>query len=156
MNPNLWFWSIALATLGATVVCTALGVRRMRAKDVAGHKRMMLTASSLIGAFLVAYVLKVVALGHEDKSAWTQLDHTILYVHETGIAALLLGGLLALYRAWRFRGRLGADLVLPPEDDPLAGRLWHRRAGWTAVIGAALAFTTAVGVLARMFARAAG
>ena len=155
MSANLWFWSLALVTLGATVACAIHGVRRIRAKDVAGHKRMMTSASSLIGLFLVAYVVKVVMLGHEDKSAWTQLDYTILYTHEMGIAGLLLGGIVALYRAWWFRGRLGANLVLPPESDPLAGRAWHRRAGYTAVVGGAIAFATAVAVLTRMFIRAA-
>jgi uncharacterized membrane protein YozB (DUF420 family) len=156
MAANLWFWSLALATLGASVACAIHGVRRIRGKDVAGHKRMMTTASLLIGGFLVAYAAKVAVLGHEDKSAWTPFDYTILYVHETGIGALLLGGCVALYRAWRFRGRLGPSLVLPPESDPLAGRAWHRRAGYTALAGGVFALCTAVGVLMRMFMRAAG
>jgi arylsulfatase A-like enzyme len=67
---------------------------------------------------------------------------------------MLVGGAVAGYRAWRFRPRLGPALELPPE--PLPGRLWHRRAGWTALVGALFAFLTAAGVLAGMFARSPG
>jgi hypothetical protein len=60
-----------------------------------------------------------------------------------------------VWRAWRFRARLGPAFTLP-RDGKLPGRLPHRRAGWIAVIGAAMAFVTAGGVLVGMFARAAG
>lgn len=154
MNPNLAFWSLALVNLCVLVACTALGVRRIRARDVRGHRRMMLTAAWLVALFLVSYGVKLVFLGHEDKTGWTRLDFTVLYVHEACVTAMLMGGALALYRARRFRGRLGASWQLPPESDPLKGRRGHRRAGWTAITGAALAFVTAAGVLAGMFGRA--
>jgi uncharacterized membrane protein YozB (DUF420 family) len=154
VDPKLVFWSVALVDLATVVLCTGAGVRAIRRKDVRRHKRWMLTAGALILGFLVAYVGKVATLGKEDRSAWTAQDYNVLYAHETCIAVMLLAGGYALFRAWRFRGRLGPKLVLPPESDPLAGRLHHRRAGWVAVVSGVLAFVTAMGVWGGMFARA--
>lgn len=154
MDLNLVFWSAALANLAVVVFCTASGVRRIRAKDVAGHRRMMFTAISLVVLFLVSYVVKVGLLGREDKSAWTALDFAILYVHELCVTSMLIGGAIAVYRAAKFRAGLGPNLKLPPDTDPLKGLAGHRRAGWLAVVGSVLGFVTAIGVLAGMFARA--
>lgn len=154
MDPNLVFWSAALLNLGVIVFCTYSGVRRIRARDVAGHRRSMLTGMSLVGLFLVAYVAKVGLLGREDKSDWTRFDFAVLYVHELCVVAMLVGAGIALYRVARFRAGLGPGLVLPPDTNPLQGLQAHRRAGWVAVLGSVLGFVTAIGVLAGMFARA--
>jgi uncharacterized membrane protein YozB (DUF420 family) len=154
MDPKLAFWCVALVDLGVVVGCAMLGVRAIRRGNVRVHRRCMLTAAVLVGAFLAAYLLKVALLGREDRSLWTRLDHTVLYVHESCVAAMLVGGAYAGWRASRFRAHLGRSLSLPSR--PLPGRLRHRSAGWVAVVGAALAFATAGGVLAGMFVRAAG
>lgn len=154
MDPKLAFWCAAFANLGGVVVCTVAGVRAIRRGDVRVHRRWMVTASALVGVFLLAYLLKLGLLGREDRSLWSRLDHTVLYVHESFVAAMLLGGAFALWRASRFRAHLGRSLVLPSR--PLPGRMQHRSAGWIAVVGAALAFATAGGVLAGMFVRASG
>jgi arylsulfatase A-like enzyme/uncharacterized membrane protein YozB (DUF420 family) len=151
MDPKLLFWTGALVNLGVILVCVGRGVAAIRRRDVRRHRRRMLTAASLVGLFLVAYVVKVVVLGKEDRSLWTRLDYAVLYVHELCIAAMLVGGAVAGFRAWRFLPRLGPALELPAE--PLPGRVWHRRAGWTALVGSVFAFLTAAGVLAGMFAR---
>jgi uncharacterized membrane protein YozB (DUF420 family) len=129
-------------------------VRRIRAKDVAGHRRMMYTAISLVVLFLASYVVKVGMLGREEKLEWTPFDFTILYIHELCVTTMLIGGALAIYRAAKFRAGLGPNLKLPPDTDPLQGLERHRRAGWVAVVGSVLGFLTAIGVLAGMFARA--
>lgn len=154
MDPNLFFWSAALTDLGVVVFCTFTGVRRIRAKDVAGHRRMMYTAISLVVLFLASYVVKVGMLGREEKLEWTPFDFTILYIHELCVTTMLIGGALAIYRAAKFRAGLGPNLKLPPDTDPLQGLERHRRAGWVAVVGSVLGFLTAIGVLAGMFARA--
>lgn len=154
MDPKLAFWCVALVDLGVVVGCAMLGVRAIRRGNVRLHRRCMLTAAALVAAFLAAYLLKVALLGREDRSLWTRLDHTVLYVHESCVAAMLVGGAYAGWRASRFRAHLGRSLSLPSR--PLPGRLRHRRAGWVAVVGAALAFATAGGVLAGMFVRTAG
>src|SRR5262245_42112950 len=154
MDAKLVFWCVVLANLGAIVGFAATGVQAVRRGDVRTHRRRMLTAASLVGLFLVSYLLKVAVLGREDRSLWSSLDRTVLYVHETFVVAMLGGGGFAAFRAWRFRARLGPAFALPREALP--GAQVHRRAGWIAVVGAALAFVTAGGVLAGMFARAAG
>jgi uncharacterized membrane protein YozB (DUF420 family) len=153
VDPNLVFWSAALANLGVVVFCTSTGVKRIRAKDVAGHRRMMFTAISLVIFFLVSYLVKVGMLGREDKSAWTTFDFVILYLHELCVTSMLIGGAIAIYRAAKFRAGLGPNLKLPPDTNPLQGLQRHRRAGWVAVVGSVLGFVTAIGVLAGMFAR---
>jgi uncharacterized membrane protein YozB (DUF420 family) len=154
MDPKLAFWCAALANLGLILVFAALAVRAVRRGDVRAHRRRMLTAAALVGLFLVSYLVKVAVLGREDRSLWSAFDRAVLYVHETCVAAMLGGGIFAGIRAWRFRARLGPALALPRESLP--GRVPHRRAGWIALVGAALAFVTAGGVLAGMFARASG
>jgi len=156
VDPNLVFWSVALANLAVVVACALTGVRRIRAKDVAGHRRMMLAAMSLVVLFLASYAVKVRVLGKEDKSMWTTLDFAVLYVHETCVVVMLIGSAIALYRAARFRAGLGPNLKLPPDTNPIQGLRAHRRAGRIAVAGSVLGFVTAIGVLAGMFARAGG
>jgi uncharacterized membrane protein YozB (DUF420 family) len=155
VDAKLVFWCAALANLGAIMGFAATGVMAVRRGDVRTHRRRMLTAAALVGLFLVSYLIKLAVLGREDRSQWTSLDRGVLYVHETFVAAMLLGGGYAAWRAWRFRARLGPAFVLP-RDGALPGGAPHRRAGWVSVVGAALAFATAGGVLAGMFARIGG
>jgi uncharacterized membrane protein YozB (DUF420 family) len=154
MDPKLIFWCVAFANLGVIVVCAVAAVRAVHRGDIRAHRRLMLTSAVLVGVFLAGYLLKLALLGREDRSAWSHLDHVILYVHESFVALMLLGGAFAGWRASRFRAHLGRSLTLPSK--PLPGRRQHRGAGWIAVVGASLAFATAGGVLAGMFVRASG
>lgn len=147
MDPKLWFWTGALANLGAVVGCGFAGVRAIRRGEVRRHRLFMGSAAGLIGLFLVAYAVKVPLLGREDRSAWTRLDHAVLYVHELCIAVMLLAGATALVQAWRARARI--DLDAPPPSLPL-----HGRAGRIAAWAGLFAFLTAGGVWAGMLARA--
>lgn len=152
MDPKLLFWTGALANLAVIVACGALGVRAIRRGDAATHRTLMVASAALVGLFLVSYVAKVAVLGGEDRSAWTALDHALLYVHELCIAVMLVAGGVALALAWRFRRRV--DRVRPPPEAFLPGRAAHRRAGWAAAVGGLLAFATAVGVWWGMVERA--
>jgi uncharacterized membrane protein YozB (DUF420 family) len=151
VDPKLLFWCVALANLGVVVGFSVQGVRAIRRGDVRAHRRSMLVAGGLVAFFLLSYVLKVVLLGREDRSLWSALDHAVLYVHETCVAVMLVGGAWAALRGWRFLARLGPELELP--EEPLPGRVSHRRAGWVAVVGGTLGFVTAIGVLVGMFGR---
>jgi uncharacterized membrane protein YozB (DUF420 family) len=155
VNAKLLFWTAALANLALVVACGARGVRAIRRGEVRAHRRMMLTACALVALFLASYVAKVAVLGHEDRSAWTALDHAILGTHELCIAAMLLAGGYALFRGLRFQARLRPSWSIPPDRDALPGREEHRRAGSIAKWSGALAFVTAIGVWAGMLLRAA-
>ncbi len=155
MNSNLAFWCFALLDLGAVVTCVALGVARVRAGDIAAHRRSMLGAVTLVGVFLLSYLVKLAVLGREDRSDWTSFDFAALYIHESFVAAMLLGGALALWRARGFRGQLGEGWRLPEDGQPLEGVERHRLAGRLAAVGALLAFACALAVLAGMFSRVA-
>ncbi len=153
MDPKLLFWTLALVNLGLILWCVRMGVGHARAGRIRAHRRFMLTAGGLIVWFLVAYLGKVAWLGREDRSAWTALDLAVLYVHETCVVVMLVGGAVALYRARRLRAQLGPDLTLP-SDGRLDGAPEHGRAGRVAAWGALLSFATAGGVLAGMYLRA--
>jgi uncharacterized membrane protein YozB (DUF420 family) len=134
------------------VACALAGVWRVRHLRPHGHRRMMLTAAALIGLFLVSYVVKVALLGREDRSTWDAGSLWLLYVHEACVAAMLVGGGIAVTRARRF-GVLWDGERLAPEASERDRRL-HRLAGWVAVAGSVLALVTAAGVLVGMYSRA--
>jgi len=152
---HLAFWTAAWIDLGAVLALALLGVRQIRRGAWRAHRRSMLGAALLVGLFLVAYLLKVQWLGHEDLAAWTGAQRWVLRVHEAGIAAMLLGGALAGWRAWRFRDTLPRGPQLPAGDERSRERAGHRLAGRVAVAGAALAWLTAALLLAGMYARGA-
>ena len=156
LDPKLVYWTGALANLLVIVVCAAVAVARIRRGDVRGHKRLMLTASSLVVLFLVSFVLKGRILGAEDVAAWSTFHRNVLRTHETFVLAMLLGGAYAGSRAWRFRRTLGLGPLQPPTDASRRDRSRHRIGGWIAVVGSALGFATAAVVLAGMFERAGG
>ena len=153
MDPKLAFWTFAWIDLGVVLTCATLGVRAMRRRRVQTHRRLMVVAASLVGVFLVSYVFKVIFLGRESLDRWSVADRAVLYTHELCVAAMLIGGGYALWRALRFRSSLPSGPLLPPDENPAAGRAAHRRAGRIAVVGSALAFATATLVLIGMYAR---
>ena len=57
MDANLVFWCLALLDLGAVAVCTAVGVRRARAGNLAAHRRSMLAAVLAVTAVIVVAFL---------------------------------------------------------------------------------------------------
>jgi uncharacterized membrane protein YozB (DUF420 family) len=156
MDPKLLYWTGALINLIVIVTCALIAVRRIRRRDVRGHRRMMLCAATLVTLFLLSYVLKRVLLGAEDRGSWAWHDLALLYVHEFCIAVMLVGGVRAAFCARRLRAQLGDELQLPRDPRSLAGASAHRIAGRAAVIAGLLALLTAAGVLAGMYARSAG
>jgi uncharacterized membrane protein YozB (DUF420 family) len=154
MDPKLLFWTGALALMGAVVLVAGSGVRRRRAGDVAGHRRAMLLACALVGVFLLAYVVKVIGLGHERTLEWSAGDRLVLYVHEACVALMLGAGALAGSRARLLRATRNATGSAADPVAPAALARWHRGAGWVAVVAAAAGWLTALLVLAGMYRRA--
>jgi len=153
MDAKVLYWTGALINLGVIISLVVTAVRHVRRGDVARHRRNMLIACSLVGAFLGSYVLKVAFLGRERLSEWSEAHRVVLYVHETCVLLMLIAGAVALSQAWRMRKT--RNVTRQPGDSlaPESTRRWHRRAGWSAAFGSALGLLTAAVVLAGMVAR---
>ena len=141
-DPKLWFWTFALANMLASVALAAAAVRRVRRREIAGHRRLMRIAASLVVLFLVSYVVKVAALGREQLELWDPRYVNVLRFHELCIAVMVLAGGRALW--------LGAKEGF---RDPGRARS-HRIAGRTALVSALLGVASASYVLFGMFERA--
>jgi len=156
MNPNLLFWTAALANLLLISGLALFGLRYARRGEIARHRRAMKLASLLVGTFVVAYVLKLALLGREDRSEWTLFDLWMLRIHELFVAQMMLAGAVAWSRVRRLQAtRLVTRDAADPAPEPRDLRI-HRIAGRLAVAGAVLSAVLAVGVLAGMYVRALG
>ncbi len=156
MNPGLYFWTAALVNLAIVCATAILGVRCARRGEIARHRQAMKIASWLVVAFLLSYVLKVLVIGREDMSVWSSFDVWVLRFHELFVISMLGAGSAAWIQSRKLVGtRIVTRDPKDPEPDPKALR-WHRRAGWSALLGALLGFALAIGVLAGMFQRALG
>lgn len=153
MDAKFGFWCLALLNMSVLFGFIVAGVRQIRRGDVASHKRSMITATCLVGLFLVSYLFKASLLGKEDMSVWSEFHVLNLRIHESFVLLMLLAGGFAIWRASKMAGMRN---VTRQREDPVAPDAmvrWHTRAGWTAVVSAALGLATAAIVLAGMFAR---
>ena len=106
MDGKLLYWTGAFINFAAVCALALVGVKRIRARDVRGHRRMMLASSALVLGFLVSYVLKLMVLGPENLLVWDSLSRWSLRIHESWIAIMILCGAYAGYRAFGFRRSL--------------------------------------------------
>ena len=154
MDPKLAFWTAALGNLSVIVVLVTVGIVNIRRGRVAIHRRCMQTSAWLVAGFVAAYALKLTLLGREQLSVWSSGAISNLRFHEVCVLTMVVGGLVALFRARQMRAT--RNVTRDPED-PVASEMtvrWHHRAGWSAAVGAGLGFATAIFVLAGMFDRA--
>jgi uncharacterized membrane protein YozB (DUF420 family) len=154
MDPKLFFWCWALANMALVLGLGVRGWRAIRAQRVDAHRRAMVWAGFWVVAFLVAYVVKSIVLGKEDRSLWSTAELVNLRVHESFVAGMLVAGVTAFVLGRRLAT---TRRVTQREADPLAppdAISRHRLAGRIALLGAVLGFLTACGVLAGMLARA--
>ena len=154
MDGKLLYWTGAFINFAAVCALALVGVKRIRAKDVRGHRRMMLASSALVLGFLVSYVLKLMVLGPENLLVWDSLSRWSLRIHESWIAIMILCGAYAGYRAFGFRRSLPTTGLLEDRLSPSAGRRHHRIAGRIAVVASLCALATASIVLYGMYLRA--
>lgn len=151
LDPKVTYWTAALANMVAAFALAAFGVRRIRRAEVAGHRRLMKTAGTLVVLFLVSYLVKVQVLGREALETWEPRFVNVLRFHELCVAVMVLAGGRALYLATTRK------LADPPTPDGVAARAKtarsHRRAGWTALVSCAMGAVTAGYVLYGMYSR---
>lgn len=147
MDPKVAYWTGAWINMALVVAFVLAGVRQARRGDYARHRTRMLAATSLVGLFLLSYVVKLMLLGREQLELWSRMHVSVLRFHELCVAALVLGGGVALTLAlWR-----GMPLAGSERRERTHRR--HRRAGWTALVGAVLGVISASWVLFGMYAR---
>ncbi len=141
LDPKLAYWTAALANMLAIVALAIVAVRRIRRREIAGHRRLMLSAAALVALFLVSYLAKVSLLGREQLELWDPRYVWTLRFHEACVAILVLAGSRALWLGAREGFR-----------DASRARS-HRRAGRTAVVSALLGVASAGYVLFGMYER---
>ena len=156
MDAKLAYWTAATLNMGVLLVFAASGIRRVRNSEVARHRSRMLTSVALVLGFVISYGVKLVALGREDLSIWSDAAIWTLRFHELCIFTMLVSGGLALRRGLALaRTRALSESEDAPE--PLPGALkGHGKAGRVAVFAASLGFLSACGVLSSMYGRALG
>ena len=134
----------------AIPVLAARGIRQIRRGEVLRHRRSMTTCALLVAAFLVSYPFKLALLGPEDLSVWSPAAINTLRFHETCVLAMVVGGAVAGTHAWRMRRSRNVTRERAEAPAPAKGGRCHRMAGWTAVVGAALAKSQGTAVLRQM------
>ncbi len=150
IDPNTAYWTAALVNMAVITCLVVAGIRAIRRERVRTHRRLMLSAATLVGLFLLSYPGKLWLLGREQLELWSRSYVGVLRFHEACVAAMVIGGGIALGQALRLGLRGWEDREL---DDLPKGTRLHRRAGWTAAVGASLGILAASYVLQGMYAR---
>jgi len=156
LDAKFVYWLAAWINMAFVVAFAARGFQRVKARAYATHKRTMLIASFLVGGFVVSYVFKVVLLGKEALETWEPAFRTVLYVHETCVLAMVVGGAIALWKGLRTGLNRLATEGAPATEDAVAfsrAATLHRRAGLTALVASVAGLVTATIVLYGMYHR---
>lgn len=151
IDPKTAYWTGALVNMAVVFGLLLAGALAIRRGRVRLHRRFMLTAAALVGLFLLSYVGKLALLGREQLEFWSRSYVWTLRFHEACVAGLVIGGGVAIYQAVELN--LIARESSPPGTRLPDGIHRHRRAGWTAIIGAGLGILSAAYVLQGMYAR---
>jgi len=147
MNWNLAFWIYAFCSLTAIVALTGLGVREARRGNAPRHRRFMMATVGVVVAFLLAYSIKLIVLGREDKSDWSRVRLVILYVHEASVLTMLVSGGVAIAIGRRIFPRFVSGEV---DELTSTARRRHARFGRICVAAAVLALVWGTVVLLGM------
>lgn len=151
MTPKLLFWLYAFLLTCTIMVAATKGIASARRGAYDQHRIWMNRAGSLIVAFVLSYVLKVIFLGKEDLDTWANVYVVILRIHESFIGLMLICGGYARLLARKFQHTIN--------DHPLNDR-WQRMRRRHAILGkisvaaAAAALLTASGLIIGMLQRA--
>ncbi len=130
MDLKTVLWYAVLTSLTAAYLVALTGVRAAKAHDLAYHSRRMIVASTIVGVWLVAYVLKQVLFGRErfgggDREYWALYvpmftAHMVLAVTTIGVGSynlylglrrLRYGSVGAMAAGLSVHRRLGTLLV---------------------------------------------
>lgn len=147
---NLMFWVYAYILTLSAIIFAIRGWRSVKNKDYATHQSMMGVAINLILFFVVSYVVKVLVLGREDRTNWSNFYLYTLYIHETFIALMLVTGAWARRLAYLFKASIGADQLSEVQQ---AQRKRHAQLGKACILSALCGLFTATIILVGMASR---
>lgn len=150
MTYNLYFWLYAYLLTMIAIGFALNGYKHIRRGNIAAHRKAMNRAIGLILFFVLSYIFKVILLGREDKSDWSNFYRLVLYVHESFIFLMLVSGTYARVLASRFKHSLTAEVISPIDRER---RRRHARLGKIAIFSTCCALITAVAILYGMFQR---
>ena len=150
MNANLMFWFYAYALTTTAMALALVAVSKIRKGEIQAHQKLMNTAITLILFFVLSYLVKMLALGREDKSAWHGFYLITLYIHESFIFLMLFFGGWARYLAAKFKPSLTQDQPSPLD---LRRRAKHRKIGTLCLSVTGCALVTAAVLLYGMVQR---
>ena len=151
VDAKVAYWTAALVNMVAAVAIASMGVRRVRAGEVAGHASRMKLASLLVVGFVVSYALKLLVLGRERLDLWEPQYRNVLRFHELCVLVMVLAGARALWLA--SRRKLANTTPLERRESRASDVRAHKLAGWTALTASALGAVTAGYVLYGMYER---
>ncbi len=153
MDAKVMFWGAAVLNFAVLTGFAIAGIQQVKRGQRERHRRSMTIAASLVGVFLVAYVLKLATLGREHLETWSAFDLWTLRFHELCVLAMLVGGGGALFLGGRLKKtRL---FTASPDDPPPSPSdvARHRLAGRVAMGGAVLGVISAGAVWLGMLGR---
>jgi uncharacterized membrane protein YozB (DUF420 family) len=153
VDAKVLYWTGALVNMAVVVGSAGLGVWHVRAGRIPQHRRCMLLSASLVLAFVGSYAIKLAVLGREDLSVWADAYVQTLRFHETCVFLMVLGGAIALSRAWKMRNSRNVTSNEAAETAPASTLIFHRRSGWVAVAASIFGVVSAGVVLVGMYQR---
>ena len=112
MDLKSWLWYGVLTSITAAYLVAMAGVRSAKQHEVSHHSRRMIVACTIVGIWLVAYVLKQVLFGRErfggpDSHYWS-LYLPLFSIH-MALTTISLGGYNLYMGLHRIRyGSVGA------------------------------------------------
>lgn len=97
MDLKSLLWYGVLASITAAYLVAMAGVRSAKQHDVSHHSRRMIVACTIIGIWLVAYVLKQVLFGRErfggpDRHYWSPYAQLFSVHMALEVTTISLGG----------------------------------------------------------------
>lgn len=149
ITPNLLFWGYAYALTLVALAIALQAVGLARKGHLAAHGKRMDIAILLILIFVASYVLKVIFLGREEKQNWETFHFVVLYIHESFIALMLIGGTVARVLASKFKQSVYGNQT--PTALDLKRRGTHRFFGKLCLVSTGMALVTASFILYTLY-----
>jgi uncharacterized membrane protein YozB (DUF420 family) len=155
VDPNVMYWSGAWLNMAVIVGIALFGIRQVRRREIAQHRRSMLSAATLVVLFVASYGIKLAMLGREQLDLWASSYVYVLRFHELCVAIMVVAGITTIYLAQRLRLLEAADGSQGAYEGPvrLARLQLHRRAGKSAFYAAIVGLMSAGVILYGMYAR---